>query len=157
MCKTDFKQPAETCAMAVLIRWRNDWFVGTRVQSTQKPNLRYRLQGANDQRLVSLGFSRASVRKDEHLYCVFERDPGFIYYPTLKYYNCIVSLQSIHPRALPREVFVFWGPGASVPPDIDQWEVTKGEYGSVILSRYIKIDDLEKEEGTIPDWSLPAD
>jgi hypothetical protein len=136
--------------MSYLVRWMDDWFGGRVLNDPRRPENRFVLYTANDERYEEMGFRRASNSLDRHYYRYFKSDPGFTYYPIIKYNGIEVSFQGIRAEGLPREALIGWM-SYSAPPDIGKW-VGNARDG---FSRYVKIDELEKEEGTIPDWSLP--
>ena len=133
----------------ILINWKNDWFVGRALTSQKYPDWRFMIQGAEKwSKHLHL-----SLVKNRPYKLFFSRDPGFIYYPVIKYCGSPVSPQGIVGERFPRETNVFWD-GRELPPDLELWN---GEqvYGSMGLYRCIRIVDLEIEKGTIPDWSMP--
>jgi len=135
-----------------LVFWKEDWFRGRTCFGCTDPKRRFKLQGANDPRLESLGFHRAPASTDKHLYRFFQTDPGFVYFPKITLQGNWVIAQSIKPDAFPREVYIRWPSYSDPPPDVAEWEgdLRNGYY------RYISIDALEKIPGTITDWSITA-
>lgn len=143
--------------MAILVRWRDDWFVG-RVMDPPRNDCRFMLLAADDMKYEAMGFYRRPDSCDPRNRCCFTSDPGFRYFPVVKYAGVVVALESINPDAFSRQVYIRWlGYNIDdIPPDVEKWEGGNGraDFG---FCRHVVIDDLEKEEGTIPDWSLPED
>jgi hypothetical protein len=129
-----------------LVTWCNDWFVAF-IDSNRDPERWCRIQAANDPKYESVGFRRIGTA-DRHYYRFFETDPGFKYFSELKYKGRLIVLNSIHPDAMPREVYVAASPDVP-PPEVEKWEYhpRDGYY------RYIRIDELEMTEIPAPDWT----
>lgn len=137
-------------AMKFLVNWLEDWFVATISIQSPDPVRRCKLQAANDPKYETMGFTRGGggYPADRHYYKAIETDPGFRYFSKLKYKGHPVSLNSIHPDAMPREVYVFASPDVP-PPEVEKWEYRPRD----AYDRYIRIDELDMTEIPPPDWS----
>src|SRR3990172_12872625 len=115
-----------------------------------RDDCRFILLAADDMKYEAMGFHKRLDSSDPRYRCYFVHDPGFRYFPIVKYLGVVVSLESINPDAFPHQVRIRWiGYNKDdIPPDVENWEGGNGR-ADCGFYRHVVIDDLEKEEGTI--------
>jgi len=128
--------------VAILIRWKEDWFVG-RIVNPPRDDCRLILLAADDVKYEAMGFHRRLDSPDPRYRRDFVHDPGFQYFPIIKYSGVVVALESINPDASPRELYIRWidcYDEDNIPPDVANWEGGNGR-ADCGFCRHVVIDD----------------
>lgn len=144
--------------MNVLVYWMNDWFMGRPVGAPSREK-RFVLWATTNKKYEALGFHRDPDDPNPRYRRYFDRDPGFKYFPEVKFKGNPVCAESFEYDAHPQQVRVrrLSPDVGSSPPDPENWIMENPGRPEDGYYRYVSINDLEKEEGTIPDWSLPEE
>lgn len=144
--------------MTVLVYWEGDWFIGRPVEPPQEDR-RFVLWATTHRKYESIGFHRDPDSPNPRYRRYFVRDPGFKYFPIVQFQGNPVSVECFAFDSHPQQVRVrrLSPDVGSSPPDPENWTMVSPGRPIDGYYRYVSINDLEKEEGTIPDWSLRAD
>ena len=140
--------------MSILVYWMEEWFEGNVV-----PGHRFILRATRNKKYADMGFKQypSSVSTNPKYKRTFTEDPGFEYYPFIKYNGQYVFNDGFDWDAHPQIVKIRWlHPEPNVdPPDKDNWIIDQSWRPYKGWYRCVSIDDLEKQEGPGPDWSDP--